>query len=551
MSRTGPGARSVQERGARVVPLVPGTHEERARADDVAEPAVVDEAAARLQPPAHERVGRAADPQARGVGDGQELEALRERRGEGLLGVDVLARLQRGKVERRVGVRGREVEDDVDLVVREQLAGRRVRLRQPVLRRLAASLVEVAAGAADHADDVAVAREVGEVDVADVADPHDPDAERVHVLRAPLPGAPGGAPGARCVAATAIRIAWSASRAVHGLGISRRATRRNASSSALYAASNRVEERGPGGTRQRRGVRLQRADRRPPVEADRHRIPRADDLHPDVVAEGVVAGLPEDRERAVGERQDGRARVDVAVLGEHGKPAHRARRVDLGDLLAGHPAQGVEVVDRGVPEQPAGDRDVRVGRRLVVARDQPDEVDRPELAALDQSPRLHVGRVEAPLEADLDDRPGGLRLVDERDRLLEVERERLLDEDRETGVDRPAHERGVGVRRRRHEHRVGRAERLVDGRGDAPADLRRGRRGAIGVDVVDDDLVDARLRRHEPSVQRADPARPEERDPHRVSRRGRRGWAGRCRGSCPAGRGTRPTKPRRVRADAP
>ena len=311
------GARSVQERGARVVPLVPGTHEERARADDVAEPAVVDEAAARLQPPAHERVGRAAHPQARGVGDGQELAALRERRGEGLLRVDVLARLQRGEVERRVGIRGREVEHDVDLVVREQLVGRRVRLRQPVLRRLAASLVEVAAGAADHADDVAVAREVGEVDVADVADPDDPDAERVHVLRAPLPGAPGGAPGASVVAATAIRIAWSASRAVHGLGISRRATRRNARSSALYAASNRVEERGPGGTCQRRGLRLQRADRRPPVEADRHRIPRADDLHPDVVAEGVVAGLPEDRERAVGEGEDGRARVDVAVLREH------------------------------------------------------------------------------------------------------------------------------------------------------------------------------------------------------------------------------------------
>ena len=169
------------------------------------------------------------------------------------------------------------------------------------------------------------------------------------------------------VAATAIRIAWSASRAVHGLGISRRATRRNASSSALYAASNRVEERGPGGSCQRRGVRLQRADRRPPVEADRHRIPRADDLHPDVVAEGVVAGLPEDRERAVGEGEDDRARVDVAVLREHGKPAHRARRVDLDDLLAGHPAQRVEVVDRGVPEQAAGDRDVRVGRRLVVA----------------------------------------------------------------------------------------------------------------------------------------------------------------------------------------
>jgi hypothetical protein len=54
-----------------------------ALAPTIAEPAVVDEAAARLQPPAHERVGRAAHPQARGVGDGQRLAALRERRGEG------------------------------------------------------------------------------------------------------------------------------------------------------------------------------------------------------------------------------------------------------------------------------------------------------------------------------------------------------------------------------------------------------------------------------------------------------------------------------------
>ena len=234
-----------------------------------------------------------------------------------------------------------------------------------------------------------------------------------------------------------------------------------------------------------------------------------------------------------------------------GKPAHRARRVDLGDLLAGHPAQGIEVVDRGVPEQPARDRDVRVGRRLVVVGDQPDEVHRPELAALDQSPRLDVGRVEAPLEPDLDDRPGGLGLVDERDRLLEVERERLLDEDRQAGVDRPARRawRGRSSRPRRCTASAA-LERLVDGRGDAPADLAsRVAAARSGSTSCDDDLVDARLLGHEPPVQlrRSGPprgARSAPGQPARTSGLGRTmSRIMPCRSWYEA------TKPRRVRAD--
>ena len=74
-----------------------------------------------------------------------------------------------------------------------------------------------------------------------------------------------------------------------------------------------------------------------------------------------MAGLPSAPERAVGEREDDRPGVDVAVPREQREVADGARGVDLVDLLAGHPAQGVEVVDRRVAEQAAGHRDVVVG----------------------------------------------------------------------------------------------------------------------------------------------------------------------------------------------
>ncbi len=213
-----------------------------------------------------------------------------------------------------MGVGRRQVEHDLDSSSASNSLGRRVGLRQAVLRRLASSLVEVAAGAADDADDVAVARQVGEVDVADVADPDDPDAERVHVLRAPRRGAPGGAPGAMWWRRRRSASPGARRAAVHGLGDLAPRDPQEREELGVVGRLEPGEERGPGGTGQHRGLRLQGADRRPPVEADRHRIPRADDLHPDVVAERVVAGLPEDREGAVGEREDGRAGVDVAVL---------------------------------------------------------------------------------------------------------------------------------------------------------------------------------------------------------------------------------------------
>ena len=111
-----------------------------------------------------------------------------------------------------------------------------------------------------------------------------------------------------------IRMASRPSRAVHGLAISPRATRRNASSSARYASSKRVRKRGPGraghrgavGSSERSGVRA--------VSPTADRVPRADDLHPDVVAQRVVARLAEHGERSVAQAEDRAGRVHVVVL---------------------------------------------------------------------------------------------------------------------------------------------------------------------------------------------------------------------------------------------
>ena len=75
--------------------------------------------------------------------------------------------------------------------------------------------------------------------------------------------------------------------------------------------------------------------------------------------------------------------LDVAVLREDREMADRARGVDLHDLLAGQPADGVEVMDRGVPEQAARRCDVVVRRGRVVVGDQPDQVDVAQRAAPD------------------------------------------------------------------------------------------------------------------------------------------------------------------------
>ena len=181
MSRTGPPPRPYRNAGLGWCHSWPGlTKNALAPTMSPSRPSSMS-AAARLQPAAHERVGRAADPQARGRGELEELAALGERRGERLLRVDVLARAERGQVERRVGIGRREVEHDVDLgdprtprrASPTPSAGRAA----PALRR---ALSRSRPAQPTTRDDVAVPREVDEVDVADVADADDPDPERRH-----------------------------------------------------------------------------------------------------------------------------------------------------------------------------------------------------------------------------------------------------------------------------------------------------------------------------------------------------------------------------------
>src|SRR6266536_5666727 len=135
------------------------------------------------------------------------------------------------------------------------------------------------------------------------------------------------------------------------------------------------DERLPGRSGQVRRVAFQRSERRPLPEADGHRVARPDDLHPDVVAAWIVAGLAQHAQRAVDQAEHRGRGVHVVVPGEDLEAPHRAGRVDLLHLLAGQPAQRVEVMDRRVSEQAAADRDVVVRWRLMVVGDEADEIE--------------------------------------------------------------------------------------------------------------------------------------------------------------------------------
>ncbi len=226
-----------------------------------------------------------------------------------------------------------------------------------------------------------------------------------------------------------------------------------------------------------------------------------------------MPGLPEHGEGAVAQLEDDRAGVDVVVALEDREAPDGARGVQLSDLLAGHPAERVEVVDRGVAEEPSGDRDVGIRGRLVVVGDEADQVDGAQFTALHHPAGLPVGRVEPALEADLDGRSCRLDLVDQSDGLVEVEGERLLAEDRQAPVHGHRHEPSVGVGRGGHEHGVGRVESLLGTRGHAASDRFRGLPGAGRVDVGDDQLY-VRLSRDQPTVELPDPAGADECDLH-------------------------------------
>jgi hypothetical protein len=101
--------------------LVAAAREERRRGHRITDPAVVDQLARGLEGARHERRRRAADEHARVAGGGDDAVRILERRGEWLLGEDVLA--GRDGRERHVGVDGRrrEVDDDLDVAILQEL----------------------------------------------------------------------------------------------------------------------------------------------------------------------------------------------------------------------------------------------------------------------------------------------------------------------------------------------------------------------------------------------------------------------------------------------
>ena len=94
------------------------------RPERLADRSRVEHVAGGLEPAAEERVRGAAEPDAARSGGIDHRLRVRERRGQRLLGVHVLAGLDRGEADLRVADRGREVDDDVDRRVREQVVQR-------------------------------------------------------------------------------------------------------------------------------------------------------------------------------------------------------------------------------------------------------------------------------------------------------------------------------------------------------------------------------------------------------------------------------------------
>ena len=91
------------------------------RAERLADRARVEHVAGGLQAAAEEGVRGAAEPDAARGGGVDDRLRVGERRGQRLLGVDVLAGRDRGEADLRVADRRREVDDDVDRRVPEQV----------------------------------------------------------------------------------------------------------------------------------------------------------------------------------------------------------------------------------------------------------------------------------------------------------------------------------------------------------------------------------------------------------------------------------------------
>src|SRR5690606_16426495 len=110
-----PGAGGVEERGVRVPSLRTTTHHERRGRYWLTDQASVHDGPRRLKPCAHESVGRASDSESALLRERQQRPGRGPIGGYGFLAVDVLACLEGGVTDGRVGGGDREVDDHVDL----------------------------------------------------------------------------------------------------------------------------------------------------------------------------------------------------------------------------------------------------------------------------------------------------------------------------------------------------------------------------------------------------------------------------------------------------
>src|SRR5262249_15637716 len=107
---------------------------------------------------------------------------------------------------------------------------------------------------------------------------------------------------------------------------------------------------------------------RPSVEPDDDAVLSTKDLETDVVPERIVPRTRNDPEGASAEAKNGDGGVEVAVLLEPSRLDCPAVRIHLDDVLSGHEADRVEVVNGEVAEHAAGGGDVLAGRRRRVVR---------------------------------------------------------------------------------------------------------------------------------------------------------------------------------------
>ncbi len=172
-----PAARLEEEAGIGMPVLHAARQEEGGAGDDLADRALIDQAARLARRRPQDRVRRGRDAQAQPLGQLDQRLGVGEVRGERLFGVDVLAGLERRPADLGMDRRHGEIEDDVDPVVRQQL-GRAQRPEAVALghhrRRLGP---EIGAGLQL---DVAKARRVLAIDVGDHAAADDADALAPH-----------------------------------------------------------------------------------------------------------------------------------------------------------------------------------------------------------------------------------------------------------------------------------------------------------------------------------------------------------------------------------